>query len=56
MLDKRDIYLRNVVRDYKEIYGNKGIKFLQKSQMSPKKEHKKTCKVRFSNEIEYSRN
>lgn len=56
MLDKRDIYLKNVKNDYKEIYGNKGLKFVQKSQISPKKTSKKNCKVKFSNEVEYSRN
>lgn len=55
MLDRRDIYLRNVQADYKEIYGIKGVEFIKKSQNCPKKSSKKSCKVTFSNEVEYSR-
>ena len=25
-LDKRDIYIKNIQKDYKDIYGNRGIK------------------------------
>ena len=56
MLDKREIYLKNVQSEYKDIYGNKGVKFCKDMQKSAKSTPKKNCKVRFSNNIQYSRN
>ena len=56
MLDKREIYLKNVQSEYKDIYGNKGLKFCNGMQKRAKSTAKKNCKVRFSNNIQYSRN
>ena len=56
LLDKRDIYLKNVELDYKDIYGIKGVKCCNKMQNCSKTTPKKNCKVQFSNNIEYSRN
>ncbi len=54
MLDKRDIYLKKVQSEYKDIYGNKGDKFFKDMQKKVNKTSKKNCKVRFSNNIQYS--
>ena len=57
MLDKREIYLKNVQSDYKDIYGNKGVKFCKEMQKRAKSTTpKKKCKVKFSNNIQYSMN
>ena len=57
MLDKREIYLKNVQSDYKDIYGNKGVKFCKEIQKRAKSTpNKKKCKVMFSNNIQYSFN
>ena len=56
MLDKREIYLKNVQSEYKDIYGNKGLKFCKGMEKRAKSTAKKNCKVRFSNNIQYSRN
>ena len=56
LLDKRDIYLKNVELDYKDIYGIKGVKFCNKMLNCSKTTPKKKCKVQISNNIEYSRN
>ena len=56
MLDKRDLYLKRVELDYKDIYGAKGVKFLKSIQNKSKSNPKKCCKVQFSNDIIYSRN
>ena len=56
MLDKRDIYLKNVELDYKDIYGIKGLNFCNKMQKCSKSTPKKRARVQFSNNIQYSRN
>ena len=57
MLDKREIYLKNVQSHYKEIYGNKGVKFCNDMQKRSKSmTPKKRAKVQFSNHIQYSLN
>ena len=56
MLDKRDIYLKNVELDYKDIYGIKGLNFCNKMQKCCKSTPKKRARVQFSNNIQYSRN
>ena len=56
MMDKRDIYLRNVELEYKDIYGIRGVNFCNSMQACRKVGQKKNCKVQFSNNIEYSRN
>ena len=56
MFDKREIYLKNVELDYKDIYGIKGVKFCNNMQKLPKSNPKKKCKVQFSDNIQYSRN
>ncbi len=56
MLDKRDIYLKKVELEYKDIYGVKGINFYNNMKKSQKTCKKKNCKVQFSNNIQYSRN
>ena len=56
MLDKREIYLKNVQSEYKDIYGNKGLKFCKDMQKTTKSTPKKNGKVSFSNNIQYSRN
>ena len=55
-LDKRDIYLKNVELDYKDIYGIKGLNFCNKMQKCCKSTPKKRSRVQFSNNIQYSRN
>ena len=54
-LDKRDTYIKNIKNDYKDIYGNKGIKFCNDMQNIHKQSAKKQNKVSFSNKIEYSK-
>ena len=56
MLDKRDLYLKNVELDYKDIYGIKGLHFCNKMQKCCKTTPKKRARVQFSNNIQYSRN
>ena len=34
LLDKRDVYLKNVQNDYKDIYGNKGVQFCKVMQLN----------------------
>ena len=41
LLDKRDIYLKRVELDYKDIYGEKGVKFLKNIQSNLKTNKKK---------------
>ena len=36
-LDNRDTYIKNVKKDYKDIYGNKGIKFCDDMQINQKR-------------------
>ena len=54
MLDKSDIYVKNVVLDYKDIYGIKGVNFCNNMQKGRKLTYKKNCRVQFSNNIQYS--
>ena len=54
-LDKRDTYIKNIKKDYKDIYGSKGIKFCDNMQIKPKPSAKKNNKVTFTNQIEYSK-
>ncbi len=54
-LDKRDTYIKNIKKDYKDIYGSKGIKFCDNMQIKPKPSAKKNNKVTFTNKIEYSK-
>ena len=54
-LDKRDIYIKNITKDYKDIYGNRGIKFCNDMQIKPKPSPKKRNKVSFSDKIEFSK-
>ena len=56
MLDRREVYLKNAQSEYKEIYGNKGVKFCENTHKKVKSAPKKKCKVQFSNNIEYSIN
>ena len=54
-LDKSHTYIKNIKKDYKDIYGNKGIKFCDNMEIKPKLSAKKKNKVSFSNLIEYSK-
>ena len=54
-LDKIDTYIKNMKNDYKDIYGNKGIKFCNDMQNITRQSQKKKNKVSFSNKIEYSK-
>ena len=56
MLDKREIYLKNVAFEYRDIYGSKGIKFCNDMQRYNKSNPKNNRRVQFTNNIEYSRN
>ena len=56
MLDKREVYLKNVALDYKKIYGIKGDKFYNNMKNYNKSNPKKKKRVQFTNFIEYSRN
>ena len=56
MLDKRELYLKNVALDYKKIYGIKGDKFYNNMKNYNKSNPKKKKRVQFTNIIEYSRN
>ena len=56
MLEKSDIYLKNVELDYKDIYGIKGVIFCNNMRNYTKLAPKKNFRVKFSNDIEYSRN
>ena len=56
--NKRDNYVKNIEPEYKDIYGNKGIKFCQEMKNDDSKNEipKKQGKVRFSSIVQYSRN
>ena len=56
MLDKRELYLKNVALDYKKIYGIKGDKFYNNMKNYNKSNPKKKKRVQFTNVIEHSRN
>ena len=57
MLDKREVYLKNVAIDYKNIYGVKGTKFFNNMKNYFNKSNpKKKKRVKFTNFVEYSRN
>ena len=56
MLDKRELYLKNVALDYKKIYGIKGDKFYNNMKNYNNSNPKKKKRVQFTNVIEYSRN
>ena len=56
MLDKREAYLKMVALDYKDIYGLKGVKFHNDMQKCCKSSPKKSRRVFFTNNIEYSSN
>ena len=56
MLDKRDSYIKNVQSEYKDLYGNKGIKFCKEIQKRSNSTPKKNTKVSFSGNIQYSIN
>ena len=56
MLEKSDIYLKNVELDYKDIYGIKGVIFCNNMRNYTKLAPKKNFRVKFSSQIEYSRN
>ena len=53
---KEKNYLKNAQPQYKEIYGNKGVKFCQEEDKNEKKEPQKKGRVKFSSFVEYSRN
>ena len=54
-LYKRDKYINKFKKDYKDIYGNRGIQFCDNMEIKPKQSAKKKNKVSFSNLIEYSK-
>ena len=54
-LDKSHTYINNIKKDYKDIYGNKGIQFCDNMQIKRKESGKKKNKVTFTNQIEYSK-
>ena len=56
LLDKQEIYFKKMQSEYKDIYGNKGVKFCKEMQKLKKTTPKKTNKVQFSGNIQYSRN
>ena len=56
MLDKREIYLKKAKAEYKDIYGNKGVKYCNDMQRKFKIKPQKNNKVKFSNSIQYSIN
>ena len=44
MLEKREVYLKNAEEEYKDIYGNKGVKFCKDMQKKLKQCLKKIVK------------
>ena len=54
-LDNSHTYIKNIKKDYKDIYGSKGIKFCDNMQNQQKQSVKKKNKVTFTNKIEYSK-
>ena len=53
LLDKRNVYLDNVKKEYNDIYGEKGMKYFESIQKeNPKPKRKKS--VSFSGNIQYS--
>ena len=56
MLEKSDLYLKKVELEYMNIYGIKGIVFCNNMKRCSKLNPKKKFKVKFSNDIQYSRN
>ena len=65
ILNKEKEYMKNLEPKYKEIYGDKGVKFCEEenkneienmNQNEQIKERKRKNKVKFSSIVEYSRN
>ena len=56
--NKRDDYVKGIEPEYKDIYGNKGIKFCEemKNDDNQNEVPKKQIKVKFSSIVQYSRN
>ena len=56
LLDKQELYFNKFKSEYKDIYGKKGVKFCNDMQNNKKNTPKKTNKVKFSDNIQYSIN
>ena len=53
LLDKRNVYLDNVKKEYNDIYGEKGMKYFESIQKENRKPKSKKT-VSFSGNIQYS--
>ena len=61
ILNKNKDYLKNIESKYKEIYGDKGVKFCEEENKDEnnneqRDKRKRRGKVKFSSIVEYSRN
>ena len=53
LLDKRNVYLKKVKKEYNQLYGKRGAKYFESIQKSEPKP-KTNKKVSFSGEVQYS--
>jgi len=53
LLDKRNVYLKKVKKEYNQIYGKRGAKYFESIQKDVERT-KKDKKVTFSGDIQYS--
>ena len=53
LLNRRNLYLKKVKKDYNKLYGKRGAKYFESIQKNVQKP-KKNKKVTFSGELEYS--
>ena len=53
LLNRRNVYLKKVKKDYNKLYGQRGVKYFESIQKNIEKP-KKNKKVSFSGDIQYS--
>lgn len=53
LLNRRNLYLKKVKKDYNKLYGQRGAKYFESIQKNVQKP-KKNKKVTFSGELQYS--
>jgi hypothetical protein len=53
LLNRRNVYLKKVKKDYNKLYGQRGVKYFESIQKNIEKP-KKNKKVTFSGDIQYS--
>ena len=54
LLDKRNVYLKKVKKEYNQLYGKRGIKYFESIQKNDQKQKRNKKKVTFSGDVQYS--